>query len=162
MKETVKSYSITIDKTESAIKYCTCGCGKIIDNNAWGLTINCEGSLNSIENCYDVVKYYEQKVKELSEVTEVCKSCGKCCNHGPEISSIEKQHLVQTYPQYKDHYESIKPCAPCLLSNNEHARCILPQYARPLQCRILYCAAQISGFENFYNFLGDYLGWSKI
>lgn len=143
-------------------KICLCGCGKSTSEENWGLKVIIEGSINSVEECFQIVEMFEKHLDKLKDKTTVCKYCGNCCSHGPELSQKELEYLLNKFPEYKKYYDQINSGVPCPLGGKNKGPCILPIDARPLQCRILFCEANIVGFERFYNFLGKYLNWTVI
>ena len=138
------------------------GFQKPIKEDNWGIKIEIDGQLESIEECIEIIEEYEEQLEELSLKTTVCKECGHCCLHGPEISSKEINYYISKFPEYRLYYEGLKSGEPCEIGGIGKYPCLLPKEARPLQCRLLYCEANIVGFESFYNFIGEYLSWTTI
>lgn len=162
MRDTKNRYQVTYEEIYTDKKYCLCGCGKVLDEENWGLRVTFDGQISSVEDCYRIIEEFENKVKELSKNAKVCNYCGKCCEHAPEISVLEMGYLKKHFPDYVQKYRLIEPCLPCPLSDKLKATCELPESQRPLQCRMLYCEANIVGFETLYNVLADFLGWKRL
>lgn len=138
------------------------GVQKPVKEENWGLKIEISGQLESVEECIEIIEKYEGQLEELALKTVVCKQCGHCCLHGPEMFIKELNYYSRKFPGYKRYYERLKSGFPCELGGIETQPCSLPKEARPLQCRLLYCEANIVGFESFYNFIGEYLNWTTI
>ncbi|MEW5820238.1 MAG: hypothetical protein AB1782_08620 [Cyanobacteriota bacterium] len=143
-------------------KLCLCGCSDSIQEENWGLKVIINGKLTSFEECKEIIEKFEDAVRDLSGKTLTCKYCGNCCNNGPEISKMELDYLFKTFPEHKNDYINITSGHDCPAGGSQKGPCIFSINARPLQCRLLYCEANIVGFEYLYNFLAEFIGWSKV
>lgn len=154
-------YVFDIQNIYTDKKYCLCGCGQVFAEENWGLKLVVEGEISSYTECLELVSQFEKKIAELSQKAVVCLYCGNCCLHGPEISRLEQKYLIEAFPCYKNFYDQLKAGLPCPLGGKSKGPCNFPLEARPLQCRLLFCEANIVGFERLYNFIGQYLGWTQ-
>jgi hypothetical protein len=155
-------YNLEFRKIYTDRKFCLCGCRNVIQEENWGLRIFLDGKITSIEEVLEIIEKFEFEVKDLSAKTIVCKYCGHCCLHGPELSEKELEYLSANYPEYREDYMQIISGKPCQFGGENTGPCKFPENARPFQCRILYCEANIVGFESMYNFLGGFLGWTSL
>jgi hypothetical protein len=155
-------YRINFEKIYTDQKYCLCGCQKVISEENWGIKVSIEGSVDGIQECLEIINLFENEMRELSQKTLTCKYCGHCCENAPEVSEKEIEYFSKLFPELASNYKLIKPGSPCLHGGKDKAKCLFPLEARPLQCRILFCQANIVGFEKLYTVLAEYLGWSKL
>ena len=155
-------YNLEIENIYTDKKFCLCGCGRIIDEENWGIKIKVHGEVESIKETIELIEQFEYAVNNLSKKSLVCNYCGKCCNYGPEITKKELEYYIKNFPEYENLYKQIKSGENCPAGGIEKGPCCFSKDARPFQCRLLYCEANIVGFESFYNFIGKYFNWSSV